>query len=79
MTNGYFERSFGCSHTGNWTLWIVWDGNDQYSSAQSNAVSVLVQPAPPGSDSSLFVIIGIIALVAIVGVVAYVGLKRRKP
>lgn len=78
ITNGNFERSFGCAHTGNWTLWLVWDGNEQYNYAQSNAVSVQVLPAPSSSDSSLLWIFGIVILAAIIGVVAYVGLKRRK-
>jgi len=78
MTNGYFERSFGCASTGNWTLWLVWEGNEQYAPAQSNAVSVLVQPSPSDSDSTILIIAGIASLVAIVGVIAFVFLKRRK-
>ena len=78
MTNGYFERSFGCASPGNWTIWLVWEGDEQYGPAQSNAVSVLVQPAPTDSDPTALVIVGVVSLVAILGVIGYVALKRRK-
>ncbi len=79
MTNGFFQRSWGCSSVGNWTLWVVWEGNEQYSPSESNHVSILVESAPTGEpDSTLLIAAGIVVLVAIVDGVAYVSLKRKK-
>jgi hypothetical protein len=78
MTNGYFEREWGCGDAGNWTLWLVWEGNEAYSPAQSNAVSILATSPPAEDDQTLLIIVGVVVLVAIVGGIAYVVSKRKK-
>lgn len=71
MTNGAFERTFGCESTGNWTLWFVWDGDQQYSRAQSNSITVYVNPGSPPDNAEwiLLAIIGVIVIVAVIAIV----------
>ncbi len=78
MTNGFFERTWGCASTGNWTLWLVWEGNETYDPAQSNAVSIDVQAALAEDDSTILIVVGVVILAAIIGGVAYVISKRKK-
>jgi hypothetical protein len=78
MTNGFFEREWGCASVGNWTLWLVWEGNETHSPALSNAVSILVT-APPAEDTpTSLIVVGVILLVAVIGGVAYLSSKRKK-
>ena len=78
MTNGFFEREWGCASVGNWTLWLVWEGNEQYSPAQSNAVSILVTSPPAEDDPTLLIVVGVVLLVLVIGGMAYVISKRKK-
>jgi hypothetical protein len=78
MTNGFFEREWGCVSVGNWTLWLVWEGNEQYSPAQSNAVSIMVTSPPAEDDPTLLIVVGVVLLVLVIGGVAYVISKRKK-
>jgi hypothetical protein len=78
MTNGFFEREWGCASVGNWTLWLVWEGNETYGLAESNHVSILVTAPPAEDDPTLLIIVGVILLVGVIGGVAYVISKRKK-
>lgn len=78
MTNGFFEREWGCASVGNWTLWLVWEGNETYSLAESNHVSIQVTPAPAEDDPTLLIVVGVVLLVLVIGGVAYVSSKRKK-
>jgi hypothetical protein len=78
MTNGFFEREWGCASVGNWTLWLVWEGNETYSLAESNHVSIQVTPAPAEEDQTLLIVVGIVLLVAVIGGLVYVSSKRKK-
>jgi hypothetical protein len=87
MTNGYFERLFGCPNPGNWTLWYVWEGNSQYGQSQSNSIIVTGDPAGPAfessttSDNSALIIAavsGAIVVVAIVGTFLYLRPRGKK-
>jgi len=78
MTNGFFEREWGCASVGNWTLWLVWEGNATYSLAESNHVSILVTAPLAEDDPTLLIVVGVILLVAVIGGVAYINSKRNK-
>jgi hypothetical protein len=78
MTNGFFEREWGCASVGNWTLWLVWEGNETYSLAESNHVSIDVTPAPAEEDQTLLIVVGIVLLVAVTGGLLYLSSKRKK-
>jgi hypothetical protein len=78
MTNGFFEREWGCASVGNWTLWLVWEGNATYSLAESNHVSIQVTPAPAGEDQTLLIVVGVVLLVLVIVGLVYVSSKRKK-
>jgi len=84
MVNGFYERDFGCSNPGNWTLWLVWAGDEQYSYSQSNAISVVGDPGGQpfevtSTDYTMYaVIVAIVAVVAIGLSFAYVRSKSKK-
>jgi hypothetical protein len=42
MTNGKYSRSFGASSPGTWVFKVVWLGDNEYRSAESNNVTVTV-------------------------------------
>jgi len=69
MVDGVYERTFACESTGNWTIWFEWEGDEVYSPAQSNSVTVHINPGTPPSDSTMLIMI-----VMAVVVVAAIGL-----
>jgi hypothetical protein len=78
MTNGFFEREWGCASVGNWTLWLVWEGNETYSLAESNHVSIQVTLGPAEDDPTLLIVVGVVLLVLVIVGLAYIMSKRKK-
>ena len=46
MTNGKFGRAFAASSPGTWAFKVVWTGDDEYESAESNNVTVTIKALP---------------------------------
>lgn len=79
MTNGVSERDFAGEVTGNWTLWYVWDGNEQYNASQSNKVSVMINPGSPPTDWTLFTVVAVLlAIVVVAGIFVFMRSKSKR-
>jgi hypothetical protein len=83
ITNGHYERTFGCQSPGNWTLWFYWVGDNQYSAAQSNNVYLQGNPGGSsygdGTSYTLYIIAAVIVIIALVAIVLfYVRSKSKK-
>jgi dipeptidyl aminopeptidase/acylaminoacyl peptidase len=46
MTNGVFDKAFSASSPGTWAFKVVWAGDDEYKSAESNSVTVTIKSLP---------------------------------
>jgi hypothetical protein len=53
-------------------------GNETYSPAQSNAVSILATAPPAEDDPILLIVVGVILSVVVIGGVAYLSSTRMK-
>ncbi|HTY46855.1 MAG TPA: hypothetical protein VMB46_04225 [Methanomassiliicoccales archaeon] len=83
MTNGNYERLFGCPNPGNWTLWFVWEGNAQYPQSQSNHVTLAGDPSGPPlesstSDNSALIAAAVVAAIIVLGVVGAILYMRSR-
>ncbi|MCU0862054.1 MAG: hypothetical protein MUE65_07025 [Methanomassiliicoccales archaeon] len=76
IADGEYEREFGCGTWGNWTLWVVWQGDEEYGPAESNHVLVQAIPGEP-EELPLLLIVGVV-LVVLAAVVAVVMVRRSK-
>lgn len=77
IADGEYEREFGCGALGNWTLWVVWQGDEQYGPAESNHVLVQAIPGEPEEEFPLLLIGGVVVIV-LAAMVAVVMVRRSK-
>ncbi|HUL39371.1 MAG TPA: hypothetical protein VLU38_03680 [Methanomassiliicoccales archaeon] len=80
ITNGHLIRVFGAQSSGNWTLWYVWPGDDQYAQSQSNYVWLDGNPGNSspsyGSNTTLYVASAVVAVIVIIALV-YLFMRSR--
>ena len=80
ITNGHLIRVFGAQSSGNWTLWYVWSGNEQYAQAQSNNVWLQGNPGSSSpsysSNTTLYIAAAVVAVIVIIALV-YLYMRSR--